>query len=136
MRLLNSVLSKIKNRILSNKFNQWRNKIVSHGEQGNDVYKKSKGLDKISNIIKKQSSRMFGKDFIDNLNKTRSERLYKNALLKIIDNYFNKDRNKLRTFLYKWKDQIRKLQILDLIVKLIKNLGNKNDIKMILIIEN
>ena len=128
MRLLNSVLSKIKNRILSNKFNQWRNKIVNHGEAGNDVYNKSKGLDKLSNIIKKQSSRMFGKDFIDNLNKTRSQRIYKNALLKILDNYFNKDRNKLRTFLYKWKDQIRKLQILDLIVKLIKNLGNKNDV--------
>ena len=71
---------------------------------------------------------MFGKDFIDNLNKTRSQRIYKNALLKILDNYFNKDRNKLRTFLYKWKDQIRKLQISDLIVKLIKNLGNKNDV--------
>ena len=127
MRLLNTVLKKIKNRILSNKFNQWRNKVRTKGGIGDDIYKKSKGLNNLSSIIKKSSSKMFGKDFLDNLNKKRSQRVYKNALLKIIDNYFNKDKNKLRSFLYKWKDKVRKMQIYDLKVKVLKNLGGKND---------
>ena len=127
MRLLNTVLKKIKNRILSNKFNQWRNKVRTKGGISDDIYNKSKGLNNLSSIIKKSSSKMFGKDFLDNLNKKRSQRVYKNALLKIIDNYFNKDRNKLRSFLYKWKDKVRKMQIYDLKVKVLKNLGRKND---------
>ena len=127
MKLLNTVLKKIKNRILSNKLNQWRNKVRPKGPVGDDIYKKSKGLNNLSKILKKSSSKMFGKDFLDNLNKKRSQRVYKNALLKIIDNYFNKDRNKLRSFLYKWKDKVRKLQIYDLKVKVLKNLGGKND---------
>ncbi len=128
LRLLNTVLKKIKNRILSNKFNQWRNKILLKGEDIDNAFKKSKGLDKISSLIKKKSSKIYGKDFLDNLNKRKSQRVYKNALLKIIDNYFNKERNKLRTFLNKWKDQIRKMQIFELKVKIIKYLGNKNDL--------
>ena len=128
LRLLNTVLKKIKNRILSNKFNQWRNKVLFKGEDIDNAFKKSKGLDTISSIIKKKSSKIYGKDFLDNLNKRKSQRVYKNALLKILDNYFNKERNKLRTYLNKWKDQIRKIQIYELKVKIIKNLGNKNDL--------
>ena len=52
LRLLNTVLKKIKNRILSNKFNQWRNKVLFKGEDIDNAFKKSKGLDSISSIIK------------------------------------------------------------------------------------
>ena len=128
LRLLNTVLKKIKNRILSNKFNKWRNKILFKGEDIHNAYKQSKGLDSISSLIKKKSSKIYGKDFLDNLNKKKSQRVYKNALLKILDNYFNKEKNKLRTFLNKWKDQIRKIEIYELKIKIIKNLGNKNDL--------
>ena len=127
MKLLNSVLKKIKNRILSNKFNQWKNNTKTITEDGENVYKKLKGLNNLFEKITKKTIGIYGKEFLDNLNKTRNKRVYKKALLKILDNYFNKDRNKLRTYLNKWKDQIRKMEIYDLKVKLIKNLANKND---------
>ena len=108
--------------------NQWKSKLIIKSDNEN-LFKKLKGIDNISSIIKKSSIINNGNEFLDYLNKTINSRIYKNALSKIIDNYFNKERNILRNYINKWKEQYNKIEKKNLITKLIISLCNRNDMK-------
>ena len=126
MRLLDNILKKIKQRILSNKLNQWKS-ILINKEDSDNLYKKLKGIDKLSLNIKSKIIKNYGNEFLNNLKKTINSRIFQSALLRIIENYFNKDRNKLRNLMNKWRNQCRKIENKILISKLIYSLGNRND---------
>ena len=127
-RLMINYANKLKNRILNKKLNQWKNNSIPKITE-EDTIKKIKKLDDFSRTLSKQSTKNFGKEFIENLKSTKPvPRVFQKALKKIIDNYFNKDTNKLRHYLYKWKDQTRKMEIYDLKLKYLLAIGGRNDL--------
>ena len=127
-RLMIIYANKLKNRILNKKLNQWKNNSIPKITE-EDTIKKIKKLDDFSRTLSKKSTKNFGKEFIENLKSTKPvPRVFQKALKKIIDNYFNKDTNKLRHYLYKWKDQTRKMEIYDLKLKYLLAIGGRNDL--------
>ena len=126
-KLMFTYVNKLKNRLLFKKFNQWRkNAIPLYKEE--DTFKKAKKLDDLTRTLSRQSTLTHGKDFVEKLRSSKTvPRVYSKALKKIVDNHINKDTNKLRNYLYKWLNQIRKLEIYDLKIKYLESIGNRND---------
>jgi hypothetical protein len=122
--LLNTTLNKLKYRLLANRFNQWRKKPDLDLDALFNKFKR------FSNAVKDYAHSQLKptkKEFIEKLNKTKHPKLFKKAGHKLLDQYLNKDKNILRYFFYKWRDQCRNLEIYDLKLQLLKFLAGTND---------
>ena len=123
--IIKVILTKITNRILLNKLNNWRKKSIKKDEE---AYKQNKNFEKASNIIRKNSiKRVDGKLFFDNLRNTIGQKAFNNYLKRILFIHSDKDKHLIRFYFNKWRKQVRKDIIQDLEFKLLKILILKFD---------
>ena len=124
--LLNTQLNKRRNRILSNRFNQWRKTpkvdmeaIFDRYRRMNDMIKKT-----VDYVLKPTK-----KDFLDRTSQMINPKSFKLAGQRLYEKYVLRDRMLLRYYLYKWRDQCKNMEIYDLKVQLFRYLCGGNDKK-------
>ena len=123
--LIKTILKNKEKRILSSKFNKWRQRPKT------DIKKEmSKFRDFRKTIIKVLKNNLIPekKEFLEKLNKTRTERAIKKAGGKILKNYGKKGKNLLRYYFYKWRKETKKNEIEDLHRQLLRYLINNKEI--------
>ncbi|MCQ2815840.1 MAG: hypothetical protein MJ252_01105 [archaeon] len=125
-RLVNTILKKTKNRILSNRFNQWRKKPDIDLEA---LFQRYKGLTNLVRRTVKFVIRPTKKEFFDKTKGTVSDSAKQRAAKKLVEKYLNTDRLSMRHTFNKWKDQCRNMVIKDLKAQLIVYLSATNDIR-------
>ena len=123
--LIKTILKNQEKRILSRKFNKWRQRPKT------DIKKEmSKFRDFRKTIITIFKNHLIPekKAFLEKLNKTRAERAIKKAGGKIFKNYGKKDKNLLRYYFYKWRKETKKNEIEDLHRQLLRYLINNKEL--------
>ncbi|MGL4948360.1 MAG: hypothetical protein ACRC42_03155, partial [Mycoplasma sp.] len=124
--LLNTMFNKRKNRILFNRFNQWRKTPKIDLEALFDRYKKMNDMVKRTvNHVNKPTK----KDFFERLKKTISPSTYKSVCKKWMQKYLQGDKRNIRTYFYKWREQNKNLEIYDWKKQWFKYLLGENDNK-------
>ena len=126
--LLKNIISKIEKRILSKRFNQWRQRPKV------DLNEEMKKIVNFTKILQKIFKNYYNDDyktFLDKLEKTRDEHSLKNAGKNLFKIYNNKSKMLLKYCFYKWRSEIKNDELKELhkqlLKYLVKSLITKND---------
>ena len=125
IKIIKIIIANNTKKILSKRFNQWRNNVrILKGK--NNTFLKSKNTYDFIEHLKKYINRKYLSDLLDKLKLLRKENMIYDALLKILIRYENKnDRNLMRNALNKWKRIISNEKIENLKGKLLLKLYDK-----------
>ena len=124
--LLKNIINKIEKRILSKRFNQWRQRPKL------DVNEEMKKIFNFTKIVQKIFKNYYNDDyktFLDKLEKTRDDHSLKKAGNNLFKIYNNKSKILLRFYLYKWRSQIKDDELKDLHKQLLKYLITSLEVK-------
>ena len=121
--LLLLLSKKIKKRILFNKFNQWKKQKKINLNEILKIY--GKIMKFLYNYCKKYT-KSNKKIFLNNLKYVKSSRKLNFVSKKILSKYKIKNRYKLLIYLYKWKNQIKNIQLNFMKNKILKYFIIKN----------
>ncbi|MGL4948124.1 MAG: hypothetical protein ACRC42_01935, partial [Mycoplasma sp.] len=122
--LLNTMFNKRKNRILNNRFNQWRK---TPKIDLDELFNRYKDMVDMINKTVNHCLKPTKKEFLDRTAKTTHPNALKKPCQKLWERYWLGDRNKLRHYFYKWRDQLNNLKWYDLKKQVLKVLLSAND---------
>ena len=124
--LLDTMFTKRKHRILSNRFNHWRKAPKVNMAE---VFERFRSMITCVNKIVDKNLLPRKRDFLNNLKKQISPTAYKKAVDTLLEKYLHGNKNWMRYILYKWKDQCKNMEIYDLKLKLLQAQGGRNNLK-------
>ena len=93
-----------KRKLLAKKFNKWRR---AAGINPYDSLKKAKDIYDLADLIKKINVLKNGDEFLDKLDKTRNPNRFKVRLYRLYKKRERKDRDLLRKYLNKWRNNVK-----------------------------
>ena len=124
--LVETIFKKYRMRVLSKRFHQWRQRPKIDLEA---LFNKYKLMSKILNKIARDAILPHEEEFMKKITKVKAKRALDKAGSKLLSKYLNKDKNILRHFFFKWREQCNNYEIRDLKVQLIKYLYQNKEIR-------
>ena len=115
-----------KRKILAKKLNKWRR---AAGVNPNDSLEKARNISDLIDLLKKIFVQNLGDEFLDRLDKTRNPNRFKNKLMKMYKIRENKDKDLLRKYFDKWRNNVQRENVKLLKSKLIYKIYDKNSTK-------
>ena len=125
-KLIEITSNNYKRKILAKKFNKWRRLA---GLKPTDSFEKAKKISDLIDLIKKIFIQNLGDEFLDRLDKTRNPNRFKNRLMRLYKMREKKNKDLLRKYFDKWRNNVQKENVKMLKSKLIYKIYDKNNTK-------
>ena len=125
-KLIEITSNNYKRKILAKKFNKWRRLA---GLKPTDSFEKAKKISDLIDLIKKIFIQNLGDEFLDRLDKTRNPNRFKNRLMRFYKMREKKNKDLLRKYFDKWRNNVQKENVKKLKSKLIYKIYDKDSRK-------
>ena len=129
VKILSIIIDNLMKRLLQKKLYQWKKNTTVVREEPTiyNTLKIIKDIINFNDYLRNLSINKYGKNFINNLSKTRNPKLLIKRLKKIVRNKIKNNKNILRNALNKWKNKVEVEKLLKFLkTKLIYTLYDKN----------
>ena len=129
IKILSIIIDNLMKRLLQKKLYQWKKNTTVVREEPTiyNTLKIIKDIINFNDYLRNLSINKYGKNFINNLSKTRNPKLLNKRLKKIVRKKIRNDKNILRNALNKWKNKVEVEKVLKFLkTKLIYTLYDKN----------